>query len=182
MKQYYITDRKAAGGFRQLLDIIRDQMYLGVDMIQIREKDLTARQLFEFTLAVLEVRDREKRKAAPPKILVNGRADVAMAARADGVHLPSDAAREILPGLLVGRSCHTLADIKQAQADFVTFGPVFHTPGKGDPVGLEMLRHACALGKPVFALGGVNWENAQACMQAGAEGVAGIRMFQAPDE
>jgi thiamine-phosphate pyrophosphorylase len=105
-----------------------------------------------------------------------------MAARADGVHLPSGAPREILPGLLIGRSCHTLEEIKLALADFVTFGPVFATPGKGEPVGLEMLRQACALGKPVFALGGVTWENAQACMQAGAEGVAGIRMFQAPDE
>jgi thiamine-phosphate pyrophosphorylase len=182
MKQYYITDRKTAGGFRQLLDIIRDQMYLGIDMIQIREKDLTARQLFEFTLAVLEVRDGEKRKAAAPKILVNTRFDVAMAARADGVHLPADAAREILPGLLIGRSCHTLEEIKLAQADFVTFGPIFATPGKGEPVGLEMLHLACKAGKPVFALGGVNWENAQACIQAGAEGIAGIRMFQAPDE
>ena len=94
MKRYYITDRNAVGGFRTLLDIIRDQMVLGVDMIQIREKDLTARQLFEFTLAVLEVRDNEKRKPAPPKILVNTRADVAKAAHADGVHLPSDAASE----------------------------------------------------------------------------------------
>jgi thiamine-phosphate pyrophosphorylase len=182
MKRYYITDRHAAGGFRPLLDIIRDQMVLGVDMIQIREKDLTARQLFEFTLAVLEVRDNEIRTSAPPKILVNGRADVAMAARADGVHLPSDAARETLPGLLIGRSCHTLEEVAMAHTDFVTFGPVFATPAKGEPVGLEKLREACALGKAVFALGGVNWENAEACMQAGCEGIAGIRIFQAPDE
>ena len=182
MKRYYITDRKSAGGFRALMEIIRDQMFLGVDMIQIREKDLEARHLFEFTLAVLEVRDKEKRESAPPKILVNGRSDVAVAARADGVHLPADAARETLPGLLVGRSCHTLDEVRVAQADFVAFGPVFATPGKGTPVGLEGLRKACALGKPVFALGGVNWENADACVQAGAEGIAGIRMFQAPDE
>jgi thiamine-phosphate pyrophosphorylase len=182
VKRYYITDRKSAGGFRPLLEIIRDQMFLGVDMIQIREKDLTARQLFEFTLAVLEVRDSEKRKAAPPKILVNGRSDVAAAARADGVHLPADSPCETLPGLLVGRSCHTLDEIRLSKADFVSFGPVFATPGKGEPTGLEGLRKACALGKPVFALGGVNWENAEDCMQAGAEGIAGIRMFQAPDE
>ena len=182
MKRYYITDRKAAGGFRALLDIIRDQMFLGVDMIQIREKDLTARQLFEFTLAVLEVRDTEKRKAAPPKILVNSRADVAMAARADGVHLPSDAAHATLEGLLIGRSCHTLEEIQSARAHFVTFGPVFTTPGKGEAVGLEKLRAACALGKPVYALGGVTWENAESCMQAGCEGIAGIRMFQSPEE
>ncbi|MGC2658893.1 MAG: thiamine phosphate synthase [Bryobacteraceae bacterium] len=182
MKRYYITDRKAAGGFRQLLDIIRDQMFLGVDMIQIREKDLTARQLFEFTLAVLEVRDGERRKVAPPKILINERGDVAAAAKADGVHLPANAAQQVLPGLLVGRSCHSLEEIQKSTADFVTFGPVFATPGKGEPVGIEALRRACALGKPVFALGGVNWENADDCMQAGCEGIAGIRMFQSPDE
>jgi len=76
MKRYYITDRKAVGGFRALLEIIRDQMHLGVDLIQIREKDLSARELFEFTLAVLEVRANEKIAHAPPKILVNARAEV----------------------------------------------------------------------------------------------------------
>jgi thiamine-phosphate pyrophosphorylase len=182
VKRYYITDRHAAGGFRPLLDIIRDQMNLGVDMIQIREKDLPARQLFEFTLAVLEVRDSETRQSAPPKVLINGRADVAMAAGADGVHLPSDAARETIPGLLIGRSCHTLEEVARAETDFVTFGPVFVSPGKGEPVGLNMLRQACALGKLVFALGGVNWENAGACMHAGCAGIAGIRMFQTPEE
>lgn len=180
MKRYYITDRKAVGGFRPLLEIIRDQMHLGVDFIQIREKDITARELFEFTLAVLEVRDNELRKRLPIRILVNSRADVALATGADGVHLPADAPEQTLPGLLVFRSCHTLEEIKQAKADFVTFGPVFQTPGKGNPVGLEGLKAACDLGKPVYALGGVNWDNAADCMHAGAEGIAGIRLFQDP--
>jgi thiamine-phosphate pyrophosphorylase len=179
MKHYYITDRKAAGGFSALLEIIRGQMQLGVDLIQIREKDISARELFEFTLAVLEVRDREKR---PPKIFVNSRADVALAAGADGVHLPADAPQETLPGLLVGRSCHTLTEIENAKADFVTFGPVFQSPGKGMPVGLDALRKACQLGKPVYALGGITWENADDCVHAGAEGIAGIRLFQNPEE
>ncbi len=180
MKRYYITDRKAVGGFRPLLEVIRDQMHLGVDFIQIREKDLSARELFEFTLAAIEVRDNDVRKRLPTKILVNSRADVALATGADGVHLPSDAPRETLPGLLVFRSCHTLDDIKTSNADFVTFGPVFETPGKGVPVGLDALKAACRIGRPVYALGGVNWDNAADCAHAGAEGIAGIRLFQDP--
>lgn len=180
MKRYYITDRKAVGGFRPLLEVIRDQMHLGVDYIQIREKDLSARELFEFTLAVLEVRDHDMRKHAPPKILLNARADLALATGADGVHLPSQAPQETLSGLIVARSCHTLDEIRQTSANFVTFGPIFESPGKGAPAGLEALRNACRLGKPIFALGGVNWENASDCMQAGAAGIAGIRLFQDP--
>jgi thiamine-phosphate pyrophosphorylase len=180
MKRYYITDRKAVGGFRPLLEVIRDQMHLGVNFIQIREKDLTARELFEFTLAVIEVRDNEMRKRLPIKIFINSRADLALATGADGVHLPSDAPQQTLPGLLVFRSCHTLDEVKSSNADFVTFGPVFETPGKSEPVGLDTLRAACRLGKPVYALGGVNWDNAVDCMHAGAEGIAGIRLFQDP--
>ncbi|MBV9442511.1 MAG: thiamine phosphate synthase [Acidobacteriaceae bacterium] len=181
MKRYYITDRKAVGGFRPLLDVIRDQMHFGVDYLQIREKDVSARELFEFTLAVLEVRTFEAKALVPTKILINSRADVASATGAEGVHLPSDAPQATLPGLLVARSCHTLEEIQTAKADFVTFGPVFETPGKGPALGVEFLRRACALGKPVFALGGVNWDNAARCLEAGAEGVAGIRLFQDPE-
>lgn len=180
MKRYYITDRKSVGGFRPLMEVIRDQMHLGVDFIQIREKDITARELFEFTLAVLEVRANEIRTPAPTKILLNSRADVAMATGADGVHLPAEAPRQTLPGLLVGRSCHAITDIRATDADFVTFGPIFETPGKGPAIGLDALKVACQLGKPVYALGGVTWENAADCMHAGADGVAGIRMFQDP--
>ncbi len=181
MKRYYITDRKPVGGFRGLLEIIRDQMHLGVDLIQIREKDLSARELFEFTLAVLEVRDQELRKRMQTKILVNSRADVAFAAGADGVHLTSQAPVQTPPGLLVGRSCHTLAEIQHAHADFVTYGPVFDSPGKGPPHGLDALKAAAKLGKPVYALGGVNWDNADSCVHAGAIGIAGIRLFQEPE-
>jgi thiamine-phosphate pyrophosphorylase len=180
VKRYYITDRKSAGGFGKLLAIIRDQMEMGLDYLQIREKDMGARQVFDFTLAVLEVRART-RAPIKTKVLVNTRSDVALAAGADGVHLPAAAPRESLPGLLVGRSCHTLAEVKSARADLVIFGPVFASPEKGQPVGLDALRAACGLGKPVFALGGVDWENADQCLSAGAAGVAGIRMFQNPE-
>jgi thiamine-phosphate pyrophosphorylase len=182
MKRYYITDRKSAGGFRPLLEIIVDQLHLGVDMIQVREKDLHARALFEFTMTVLEARDRElKQNRGRTKILVNTRSDVAYAAGAEGVHLPATVPEKVLPGLLVGRSCHTLDEVRSSKADFVTFGPVFESPGKGPAVGLGLLREASMLGKPVFALGGVNWDNADDCIQYGATGVAGIRLFQDPE-
>lgn len=180
MKRYYITDRKSVGGFRPLLEVIRDQMHLGVDFIQIREKDLEARELFAFTLAVLESRHALSPQTST-KILINTRADVAATAGADGVHLPATAPRETLPGLLIGRSCHTLLEVQAARADFVTFGPVFNTPHKGQGQGLETLRAACALGVPVFALGGLTWENAEDCIAAGADGIAGIRLFQQPE-
>jgi thiamine-phosphate pyrophosphorylase len=182
VKRYYITDRKAVGGFRPLLDVIRDQMQLGVDFIQIREKDLAARELFNFTLAVLEARAQEVNIHAHPKIFINTRADVAKAAGADGVHLPAAAPTQTLPGLLIGRSCHTIEEVQSTQADLVTFGPVFPSPGKGPATGLDLLSAACrAANKSVFALGGITWENAAACMQAGATGIAGIRLFQQPD-
>ena len=73
---------------------------------------------------------------------------------------------------------YDLEEIENAEADFVTFGPVYPTPGKGDPVGMEALKAACRLGKPVLALGGVTLENAAECVRAGAAGVAGIRLFQ----
>ena len=180
MKRYYITDRKAAGGFRPLLEIIRDQLHLGVDYIQIREKDLSARELFEFSLAVLEVRAGGVHTRQPTRILLNSRADVALAIGADGVHLPSSAPVETLPGLLVARSCHTVEEVRAAKADFVVFGPVFESHGKKPGVGLDELKLACGQGKPVFALGGVDWDNAEQCMTAGTEGISGIRLFQDP--
>jgi thiamine-phosphate pyrophosphorylase len=96
------------------------------------------------------------------------------------VHLPAEAPVETLPGLLVARSCHTLEEVRNARADFVVFGPVFQGHDNQPGIGLEQLKAACAIGKPVFALGGVDWDNAAACMSAGTEGVAGIRMFQEP--
>jgi thiamine-phosphate pyrophosphorylase len=185
MKRYYITDRKSVGGFRPLLEIIRDQLHLGVDFIQIREKDVSARELFEFARSVVDLRNSELHKPSPAKILLNTRADVALSAGCDGVHLPASAPRQVftgaLSGLLIARSCHTVAEVKSADAAFVTFGPVFETPGKGKPVGLDALRSACKLGKPVFALGGITWLNAAQCLDAGAAGVAGIRLFQQPE-
>ncbi|MGA8597243.1 MAG: thiamine phosphate synthase [Bryobacteraceae bacterium] len=172
MLRYFITDRRLCGGLAALLDIIRRHMASGIEFIQIREKDLSAREVWEFTSAVVSSRGSSR-----SKILVNDRADVAIAAGADGVHLPSRAPLETLPGLIVARSCHNEEEVRTAKADFVTFSPIFTSPGKSEPVGLDALRSVCRYPIPVFALGGVTLQRAAACIEAGAAGVAGIRLF-----
>jgi thiamine-phosphate pyrophosphorylase len=127
-------------------------------------------------------------------LLVNDRIDVALAAGADGVHLPSagippgDARRLVGSGLLVAVSCHSAADVARARdagADFATFGPLFETPSKrefGPPVGLGPLHEASLLGLPLVALGGVDASNASAAVAAGAYGLAAIRAWlEAPE-
>ena len=178
MRRYYITDRRGCG---DLMDCIPRAAADGVELIQIREKDLNARDLLELVrAAVLAV------SSWPTRILVNGRADVALTAKAHGIHLPSDSIapsewRRILPqDFLIGVSCHSVADIQASEgADFVVYGPVFGSPGKGSGVGLDGLRAAAGATRiPVFALGGVTRENAALCVDAGAAGIAAIRMFQ----
>lgn len=154
--------------------------------VLLREKDLGGRALCELALRLRALR--------PGALLVSGRCDVALAAGADGVHLPADGispaeARALLgPSRLIGVSCHGEADVQSALAggaDYATFGPVFDTPEKrafGPPLGLPALAAAARLGLPLFALGGVNAENAAACRGAGARGVAVIRaVLQAAD-
>ncbi len=155
--------------------------------MQIREKDLDDRDLYELA--------RLARAALPPptRLLVNGRLDVALAAGADGVHLPADGVpaaalrarfgRFEEGGVLIGRSTHSVEEVERARddgVDYVTFGPVFATPGKGSPVGLDGLARAAAAGVPVLALGGVTLERLEEIARAGAAGVAAIRLFQSP--
>jgi thiamine-phosphate pyrophosphorylase len=173
LNRYYITDRKAVGGTERLLRIIDRQFESGIEFLQIREKDLSARELFELTRKVVALRG-----TGLTKILVNSRADVASGAGADGVHLPAAAPEQTLAGLLVARSCHTVQEVLSSGADLVTFGPVFVSPGKGSPTGLNALRDACKSHTGVYALGGITWNNAAECIEAGAAGIAGIRLFQ----
>ena len=200
-----MTDRKALAGDKtagalpiKLLDTIRAAAAAGVDWVQIREKDLSARELFELVreaVALASVRPGSIRPRSI-KIIVNDRLDVALAAGAAGVHLghASAPAREVVrwcragnapADFLVGVSCHSLEGAQEAEnagASYTYFGPIYETPSKipfGKPHGVEELAQvAKAVSIPVIAIGGVNESNAAECIRAGAAGIAAIRMIQ----
>ena len=204
---YYITDRTQFPGDestrrRALLAKIAEAGRAGVDYIQLREKDLNARELEKLArecadiIRILRTENRELRA----RLLINCRTDVALAAGADGVHLRSDdisaaTARSIWQeatarasqlatrGSIIAVSCHSPSDVMRAEsdgADFVVFAPVFEKRDAREmqAQGLDALRAACAAKIPVIALGGVTLENAASCLAAGAAGIAGIRLFQ----
>ena len=168
-----------------------------VDWIQIREKDLSGKDCSSLAREALQrVARSSARKAAPTRILVNDRLDIALSQRAGGVHLgenslPLAEVKRLVENrgkgkdFLIGVSCHSLETSRAAAsggAHYLFFGPVFATPSKaafGAPQGLERLKEICrAVHIPVLAIGGITLENAADCLAAGASGIAAIRLFQ----
>jgi thiamine-phosphate pyrophosphorylase len=164
-------------------------MSAGVDMIQIRERDLTARNLFSLAEDVTTAANRSN-----AKLLINDRADIA-ASLGCGVHLTTRSlAASVVRGafgseMLIGASTHNIEEAREAEsggADFIVFGPVFETQSKkayGPPVGLEALRAVAGGAQiPVLALGGVSAANFQDALHAGAAGIAAISLFTESDD
>jgi thiamine-phosphate pyrophosphorylase len=205
---YYITDRSQFPGDEaarrsRLLEKITEAVRCGVDYIQLREKDLSTRELEVLAREVMAVihKLRTGNQQLRTGLLINSRTDIALACDADGVHLRSN---DISPAVVrkiwtqsgagagaaarvtVGVSCHTASEAANAAAqgaDFVVFGPVFEKKEGpiGGPAGLGALRQACREKISVLALGGITLKNAESCIQAGAAGIAGIRLFQGND-
>ena len=183
----YITDRKSCP--IPLLQNIKLAIEASVDYIQIREKDLSARELFYLAKEVRALAREHK-----TKVVLNDRLDVALAANLNGIHLgqqsiPPDQIRSRLvrQGFIIGVSIHSFEELGQAQnqgADYVTFGPVFFTPSKaiyGEPLGIKALKKITQSARvPVLALGGVDRRNYKECLRNGASGIAAIRLFQNP--
>ncbi len=207
MLLYYITDRSQFSGDetsrrKKLLEKIGEAAQSGVDFIQLREKDLSTCELA--ALAQEAMRVIRENPTGPTRLLINSRTDVAIAARVAGVHLrsvdispedvraiwnfrgdPSSAIPLAAPVITV--ACHHVSDVILAAkkgAEFAVFGPIFEKR-KGSEfavnvvhAGLNFLREACRQEIPVIALGGITPGNARSCIDAGAAGIAGIRLFQ----
>ncbi|MCS6862788.1 MAG: thiamine phosphate synthase [Abditibacteriales bacterium] len=172
-----VTDRHRAAP-RDIVEIVTAAIKGGVEFVQLREKDLPAGELFALAQRLRAITRGHAR------LVINDRADVALACDADGVHLgeaslPVSAARKIVgPQKLVGRSVHTVTAAREAErdgADYLIAGAIFPTASHPDmaPQGLNFLREVCAaVHVPVFAIGGITHLNARDCLTAGAHGVA----------
>ena len=203
MKLYAITDGARLPGDQSaredaLVALAEHWAAGGVDFIQIREKSLSTGALERLAGRIVEAVRAARTDTA---VLINGRADIALATGADGVHLPgfSELTAPIVRQFfstcqgrqpLVSVACHSVAEVEKARnegANIVLFAPVFgKTLGDGSrrpEVGLDALRLACEAAKPmpVYALGGITNQNAAACLAAGAAGIAGIQLFQGTD-
>jgi thiamine-phosphate pyrophosphorylase len=186
---YLITGRGETLG-RNLEFVVEEALRGGVRAVQLREKDLSTKELYE---TAYELRRLTSRYGA--KLFINDRVDVALAVDADGVHiggssLPIYKVRRLLgERKLIGVSCHNQVQAITAQemgADFISFGPVYFTPSKaafGDPVGLELLQTVTdMLQIPVFALGGVNRQNCAEVVSCGVHGIALISAIMSAAE
>jgi thiamine-phosphate pyrophosphorylase len=192
-----VTDRRRLAPAARTVDeeiaalehCVDEAVEAGVDVVQIRERDLDGRRL----AACLKDAVRRTRGSAT-RVIVNDRADLAAAAEADGVHVradgpPVERVRSLGPHWIIGRSVHIGDPLPlSAPLDYLLFGPVFETRSKlgANATGLAAL-HAVAAeaGLPVLAIGGITPPRAAECCRAGAWGVAGIGVFlprgHAPD-
>ena len=185
---YLITDGElTAGNFKEkslkTLQTIELAVSVEISLVQIREKNLPARLVFELTERAARIT-----RNSGTKLLVNDRADIALTANADGVHLtsaslPAEKIRRSYPEeFIIGVSCHTLDECflaKNEGADFAVFSPIFFTPNKGAPKGLSALRKVCEKLKPfpIIALGGIDETNYKDVTAFGASGFAAIRFL-----
>jgi len=184
---YLITDRSLCHK-RSLAETIRQACEFGIRAVQLREKDLSGRELFELAKQL-----RSETHTLGSKLFINDRVDIAIASGADGVHcrensLSPRVIRQLSSDLLIGQSVHSLQAARKAEqsgVDFIVFGPVFDTPSKrkyGSPQGIEKLSKLTSKIKtPVFAVGGINPKRAKQCRHAGAYGVAGISSIMAAE-
>jgi thiamine-phosphate pyrophosphorylase len=186
---YVVTDRQLTSG-RSLRLVVEAALRGGACAFQLREKDLTPRELYPLALEM-----RQLTQTYGARLLINDRIDVALAVNADGVHLTTTSlsasiARQVLgPDRLIGVSTHTLAEAQAAAeegADFLVFGPVFFTPSKapyGQPVGLDALWAArAAVNLPILAIGGIKKANLDQVLAAGADGIAVISAIISADD
>lgn len=182
MIRYLITDGSAAQNPEMWLENLERWMQEGVDFVQIREIHLIPRDLATLVKRVCAIKDKTR-------VLVNDRADIAIAAGADGVHLrdgsiePERIRSISARPLFVSVSCHSTEGVAAAAlsgADLAVLAPIFPPLSKAPTrraLGLETLREAASMNIPVIALGGITHVNAGACMEAGAAGVGGISLF-----
>lgn len=191
----YITDRRQFSGGaeeqeRRLLAKIEECVAARIDYIQLREKDLSTRALEALANAAMRLLSGD----GSTRLLINSRIDVALACGVHGVHLPAgdispSEARAIIGRCgnvhsLISSATHSVEELSYAEAhgaDFALFGPVFEKDGQTASDGIRKLEQACARpdrAMPVLALGGITRENARRCMDAGADGIAAIRLFQ----
>ena len=177
---YLITDRHLAGGVKKLINKINGALKGGVKAVCLREKDLPAKELFSLALRL-----RQLTSEFNAALFINGRVDVAMAIKADGIHLgqngfsPKDVRPLIGKKIMIGVSAHSIKEALKAErdgADFITLGPVYRTPSKeryGEPIGLSPLKKATkVLRIPFFGIGGIKKENIKEVLDTGASGVA----------
>lgn len=177
-----ITTQNFISESKKTLEIIKAAVETGVSLVQLREKQLPAKLIFELAQSAAKITAKSK-----TKLLINDRADIALAAQADGVHLtstsiPTEIIRRNVPeNFIIGVSAHSLAKAKEAKkqnADFAAFSPIFNSPGKDNIKGLNELQEVCKALKPfpIIALGGVDEKNYREVLKI-ADGFAAIRFL-----